>query len=64
MQFINDTLLRIYCWVKEEKAQTMAEYGLILALISVVAIAALLLMGPQIKSVFTYVTGKLTVPSG
>jgi pilus assembly protein Flp/PilA len=59
MRFINDTLLRLYCWAKDEKAQTMAEYGLILALISVAAIAALLLLGPQLKSVFTSITDAL-----
>ena len=59
MRFINDSMLRLYVWFKEEKAQTMAEYGLILALVSVVAIAALLLMGPQLKSVFTSITDKL-----
>jgi pilus assembly protein Flp/PilA len=59
MRFISDTLLRLYCWAKEETAQTMAEYGLILALISVAAIAALLLLGPQIKAVFDNITGVL-----
>jgi pilus assembly protein Flp/PilA len=63
MRFISDSMLRLYVWFKEEKAQTMAEYGLILALVSVVAIAALLLMGPQLKAVFDYITGKLTFSS-
>jgi pilus assembly protein Flp/PilA len=53
MRFISDTLLRLYCWAKDETAQTMAEYGLILALISVAAVAVLLLLGPQIAAVFT-----------
>ena len=60
MRFINDTLLRLYCWAKDETAQTMAEYGLILALISVAAIAALVLLGPQIRVVFNDITGHLT----
>jgi pilus assembly protein Flp/PilA len=59
MQFINDTLLRLYTWVKDESAQTMAEYGLILALVSVAAIAALMLLGPKISSIFTQVTTAL-----
>ncbi len=59
MRFINDTLLRLYCWIKDEKAQTMAEYGLILALVSVAAIAALVLLGPKIQDVFNYITGQL-----
>lgn len=61
MRFINDTLLRLYCWVKEERGQTMAEYGLILALISVAAIAVMILLGAKIGSVFTDVTGHLNV---
>lgn len=61
MRFISDTLLRLYCWAKDETAQTMAEYGLILALISVAAIAALLLLGPQLKSIFDRITAALTV---
>jgi pilus assembly protein Flp/PilA len=61
MRFITDTLLRLYCWAKEETAQTMAEYGLILALISVAAIAALLLLGPQLGAIFDRITDALTV---
>ena len=60
MRFINDTLLRLYCWAKDETAQTMAEYGLILALISVAAIAVMILLGGQLKTVFTDVTSALT----
>jgi pilus assembly protein Flp/PilA len=59
MRFISDTLLRLYCWAKEETAQTMAEYGLILALISVAAVAVLLLLGPQIAAVFTNIKDTL-----
>jgi pilus assembly protein Flp/PilA len=59
MQFINDTILRFYCWVREEKAQTMAEYGLILALISVVAITILVTVGGNLKTVFTSVANSL-----
>ncbi len=55
MRFISDTILRLYAWTKSEAGQTMAEYGLILALVSVVAIAALLLIGPQLSTVFTKV---------
>jgi pilus assembly protein Flp/PilA len=61
MRFINDTLLRLYCWAKDETAQTMAEYGLILALISVAAIAALVLLGPQLRDIFNRITAALQV---
>ncbi|MGD0766054.1 MAG: Flp family type IVb pilin [Dehalococcoidia bacterium] len=59
MQFINDSLLRLYVWIKEEKAQTMAEYGLILALVSVVAIAVLVTVGGNLKNVFTSIANNL-----
>ncbi len=60
MQFINDAILRLYCWMKDEKAQTMAEYGLILALVSVVAIVALITVGDQLKTVFGDIKNALT----
>lgn len=45
-----------------KKGQGMVEYGLLVSLIAVVVIAALLLLGPQIASVFTSITGKLANP--
>ena len=45
--------------LKREDGQTMTEYGVLLALIAVVVIAALLVLGPQIKSVFEYVGSNL-----
>ncbi len=47
-------------FMKEESGQGMVEYGLILALIAVVVIAALTLVGEQIKTVFNNIAGKLT----
>jgi pilus assembly protein Flp/PilA len=40
--------------------QAMVEYALILVLIAVVVIAALLLLGGQIKAIFTNITGSLS----
>lgn len=40
---------------KSKKGQSLAEYGLILALISVVCIGIMTLMGGQLKRVFTEV---------
>jgi pilus assembly protein Flp/PilA len=60
MRFISETLLRFVTWVREEKAQTMAEYGLILALVSIVAITALLVLGPNIADVFNDVADNIT----
>ena len=36
-------------WFKDEEGQGMVEYGLIIALIAIVVIAALVLLGPKIK---------------
>jgi len=43
----------------DEQGQGMVEYGLILALVAVVVIAALTLLGPKIANVFTNVNNKL-----
>ena len=45
-------------WINEE-GQGMAEYGLIIALIAVVVIAALTLMGQKIMTKFTDVNNAL-----
>jgi len=45
---------------KNKKGQTLVEYALILAFISVVAISVLIALGGQIKSVFTMITSQLT----
>jgi pilus assembly protein Flp/PilA len=47
-----EVVLRIFAFYKDEEGQALAEYGLILGLIAVVAIAALTLLGAAI-------TGKL-----
>ena len=49
---LSDAVLRMFVRFKDEEGQALAEYGLILGLIAVVAIAALTLLG-------TAVTGKL-----
>ncbi len=49
-----EVVLRIFASYKDEEGQALAEYGLILGLIAVVAIAALTLLGGAI-------TGKLDV---
>ena len=59
MRFINDSMLRLYAWFKEEKAQTMAEYGLILALVSVAAFIILGTVGTNVTNVFAKVANKL-----
>ena len=39
-------------WFKDEEGQGMVEYGLIIALIAIVVIAALALLGPKVRDVF------------
>jgi len=46
--------------VVQEEGQALTEYGLIIGLIAVVCIGLVAMMGDQIKSVFTDITGKLT----
>jgi Flp pilus assembly pilin Flp len=48
---------------KSKKGQTLVEYALILAFISVVAISVLIALGNQVKSVFTTITSQLAVAS-
>jgi len=38
---------------QRQPAQGMVEYGLIIALVAVVAIAGLIVLGPQISAMFT-----------
>ena len=45
--------------MKSKKGQTLVEYALILAFISVVAIAVLISLGNQIKGVFTTISSQL-----
>ena len=44
---------------KRQDGQAMVEYALILVLIAVVVIGVLLLLGGQIKSIFTNILGAL-----
>ena len=39
-------------WLMDEDGQGMVEYGLIIALIALVVIAALVLLGPKVKEIF------------
>jgi Flp pilus assembly pilin Flp len=47
--------------MKSKKGQTLVEYALILAFISVVAISVLIAMGTQVKAVFTTVSSQLAI---
>ena len=45
--------------LRREEGQTMTEYGVLLALIAVIVIAALLILGPKIVAVFNNVSSHL-----
>ncbi len=49
---------------KKQKGQGMVEYALVLVLVAVVVIAALTVMGPQVKNVFGTVNGSLAGGGG
>lgn len=44
---------------RNETGQSMVEYALILVLVAVVCIGVLLLMGGEIKAIFTNIAGAL-----
>jgi Flp pilus assembly pilin Flp len=46
--------------MKSKRGQTLVEYALILAFISVVAISVLIALGNQVKSVFTTISSQLS----
>jgi Flp pilus assembly pilin Flp len=47
--------------LKSRKGQTLVEYALILAFISVVAIAVLIALGGQIKTVYTSISSQIAI---
>ena len=67
MQLLNDMILNAMVrWEnvfandsENEEGQTMIEYGLIVALISIVAILTLTTVGGNIRNVFSSIAGKL-----
>ena len=56
---MRDFILKLAAHRDSEDGQTMVEYGLILALVSIVAIATLATVGTDLKSLFTDVAGNL-----
>jgi pilus assembly protein Flp/PilA len=50
--------------LKSKKGQTLVEYGLILALVSIVVIAVLTLLGDQLKNIFSTITNTLGGSTG
>jgi len=48
---------------RSKKGQTLVEYALILAFVSVCAISVLIRLGAEVKSVFSTITSQLAVAS-
>ena len=47
---------------EDEEGQGMVEYGLIIALVAIVVIAALAVLGPKIANIFGFAGNSLKVP--
>ena len=56
---MNDLILRAVARLQAEEGQTMVEYGLILALVSVVAITILITLGTKVTSTFSSASSAL-----
>lgn len=56
---------KVAAWfsLTSERGVTAIEYGLIASLIAVVIITAVALIGTNLSTIFTYISGKLTVPT-
>ena len=52
-------LRQLFAMLQREEGQDLAEYGLVIALIAMVALAALTLMGGNISTVLASVAGAL-----
>jgi len=50
---------RLFGLLKTEKGQAMAEYAVILVLVSVVVIVVLIVLGNQVRNVFCNISGAL-----
>ena len=59
MSTVNDLVLRAVARLQAEEGQTMVEYGLILALVSVVAITILIALGGNVVATFTSASSAL-----
>jgi pilus assembly protein Flp/PilA len=45
--------------VRDEEGQGMVEYGLIIALVAIVVIAALIILGPKVATIFNTASNSL-----
>jgi pilus assembly protein Flp/PilA len=51
---------KLISFCKDEEGATMVEYGLMVALIAVVCIAAIIIVGTQLNTTFTTIGTKLS----
>ena len=61
MRLLNEALSRLVTWTRRDEGQTLVEYGLIVALISVVAIAVLILVGADVAAVFQKIADTINI---
>jgi Flp pilus assembly pilin Flp len=64
---INNAIIRAKAalrQLKSKKGQTLVEYALILAFISVVAISVLIALGGQVNHIFTVISSQLSNAAG
>ncbi len=57
MRLINEALLRVMTWTRRDEGQTLVEYALIIALVSVALVVALGLLKDDIAGVFQDIGG-------
>ncbi len=63
MRFLSEALAKLLSAVRSENGQTLVEYALIVALISIAVIATMILLGGNIDSVFSAVANCLGDPA-
>lgn len=64
MRLLIEALSRMTSWLRREEGQTLVEYGLIVGLVSVAAIAVMVTMGGAIGSLFGDIAACFGVGTG
>ena len=59
MRLLNEALTRLMTWMRRSEGQTLVEYALIVALVSIAAIAVMITMGGAIRDTFQEIVGYL-----
>ena len=60
MRLLNEALTRLMTWMRRSEGQTLVEYALIVALVSIAAIAVMITMGGAISDTFGDIVANLT----